>query len=70
MSRKHIPGEELLAEVEWLLDGGMHPLYIITAVERSPQAIAKAAWRAGNKRVEYAFNKTEVWHVSRHNIAS
>jgi len=43
--------DEMLAECEWLLDGGMSTIYIAQTIGKSPQAIAKAAWRAGKNEL-------------------
>jgi hypothetical protein len=48
--------QEMLAEVEHLLAGGVHPYWISRAVDRSIPAIYKAAWRRGNTRITKAFN--------------
>lgn len=53
---KNMPQDELLAEVEWQLSFGMHPLYISETMQKSVSAINKAAYRAGNKRVAMSFN--------------
>ena len=56
---KQMPQDELLAEVEWQLSFGMHPLYISEQMQKSVSAINKAAWRAGNQRVALSFNPYE-----------
>lgn len=38
---------DVAEEVEWLLGGGMSPVYICSALGKSPGAIYKALWRAG-----------------------
>ncbi|WP_353809095.1 hypothetical protein [Agromyces sp. SYSU T00194] len=50
---------ELLDEVEWLLDGGVHPLMICQQLGRSVSAVHQAARRAGRDRVVVAFNPPE-----------
>jgi hypothetical protein len=47
---------EVMAEVEWMLDFGMHPAFICTQIERSIQAVTRMAYRAKNRRVFTAFN--------------
>lgn len=36
-------GDEVLAEVHWLVDGGTHPLTVANMLGRSPESIEKAA---------------------------
>lgn len=47
---------EVMVEVEWMLDFGMHPEFICEQINRSVQSIAQMARRAGNDRVRQAFN--------------
>jgi hypothetical protein len=58
--------EELLDEVEWLLDGGVHPLQIAATLDRQPASISRAAERLGRTRVVDAFADT-VWEERRNN---
>lgn len=46
---------EVVAEAEWLLDGGVHPLVIAEQLSYKPQSIARAAQRLRNRRVTHAF---------------
>lgn len=46
---------EVIAEAEWLLDGGVHPLVIAEQLSYKPQSIARAAQRLRNRRVIHAF---------------
>lgn len=62
-----LTAKEMLAEVEHLLDGGVHPIWIAEAVDRSMQAIYKAAWRRGNTRISRAFNNAVHEERSRAN---
>ena len=48
-------GTVLLDEVQWLLEGGMHPALIVTAVGKSVYAIAVAAERAGRADIARPF---------------
>jgi hypothetical protein len=50
-----MPGPELLAEVEWQLDFGMHPIHISTVLQKTPVAIERAARRHGNERIRVIF---------------
>lgn len=52
-----MPSKDLLEEVEWQLSFGMHPLYISQAMNKSVEAICKAAYRAGNRVVMNEFSK-------------
>jgi hypothetical protein len=58
--------EELLDEVEWLLDGGVHPLQIAATLNRLPASISRAAELLGRTRVVEAFAST-VWEENRRN---
>lgn len=51
---------EMLVEVEWLLDAGVHPLLIADTLHRTAESIDKAARDLGNARVAAAF-KPAVW---------
>lgn len=63
-SRKAEPrltGAELLAEVQWLLDGGVHPLLAADELHRTPASIETAARRLGNAdlaRLYYPFTQS------------
>lgn len=52
--------EDLLNEVEWQLSFGMHPIFISEQLEKTPAAIYKAAWRAGNVRIASHFNSADL----------
>lgn len=58
--RKPMSRAEVLVEVEWLLDGGVHPLLIAQTLGRSVGAIEKAARDLGNARVREAFTQPVV----------
>lgn len=45
---KPLTGPELVAEVRYLLDAGVHPLLIAQELHRSPASIEVAARRAGD----------------------
>jgi phosphoribosylformimino-5-aminoimidazole carboxamide ribonucleotide (ProFAR) isomerase len=47
---------EVLDEVEWLLDGGVHPLMVCQVMNRRPDSVEKAAARLGRDRVRVAFS--------------
>jgi hypothetical protein len=49
-------GAETLAEVEHFLALNDHPSVIVTKLKRTPQAIIRMAYRAGNMRVCEAFH--------------
>jgi hypothetical protein len=48
---------EVLDEVEWLLDGGVHPLMICQVMNRKANSIEKAAHRLGRMEVSRAFSR-------------
>jgi hypothetical protein len=47
---------EVIVEVEWMLDFGMHPEFICQQIGRSVQSITQMAHRAKNERIRAAFN--------------
>lgn len=49
---------EVIAEVEWLLDGGMHPLYIAEAIGRTTHALNKLMWRHGRSDLARLFDQS------------
>ena len=49
-----------MAEVEWLLDGGVHPLMVCQTLGRKAKSIYMAAKRAGNGRVAREFARYEM----------
>lgn len=51
-----LTGREMLDEVHWLLDGGVHPLMVVQVLGKSAQAIEKAARTYGDRRIVAAFN--------------
>ena len=57
MSR--LTGSELLAEVEWLLDGGVHPLMVCQVLGRSAGSVEKAAYRLGRADVGRRFSSSQ-----------
>lgn len=48
---------EIIAEVEWLIEGGMHPLYIADALGRSEAALYKLCWRHGRNDLANLFGR-------------
>jgi hypothetical protein len=50
-------GEEVLAEVEWLLDAGVHPLLIAQELHRTLSALEVMARRHGNDRIRTVYQK-------------
>jgi nucleoid DNA-binding protein len=55
-----MPGHELLAEVEWQLDFGMSPIHISEVLNKTPEAIKKAAERHNNHRVKRHFTSIAI----------
>jgi hypothetical protein len=53
-------GTEVLDEVEWLLDGGMHPTVIAQQLGRKVGSIHKLAWQHGRDRVREAFTQSAL----------
>ncbi len=60
MSKVRLPSAEVIAEVDWLLGGGMSPFQVCDALERTPAAIYKAAWRQGRKDLAVIFGRKEL----------
>lgn len=56
---KKMAGTELLEEVEWLLDGGMHPVYICEVLQKRPSSIYQAAYRHNNQLIAIKFSAEE-----------
>lgn len=50
-----LSGTELLDEVEWLLDGSMHPLLVAQELHRSVASIEKAARDHGRRDIASHF---------------
>lgn len=46
-SEPRMIGAELLAEVDWLLDGGVHPLMVAEELKRTPSLLEVTARRHG-----------------------
>lgn len=49
--------EEVIAEVEWLLDAGIHPLLISDILGRSESALYKLCWRHGRNDLANLFGR-------------
>jgi hypothetical protein len=67
---KKMKSEDLLEEVEWQLSFGMHPIFISEQLEKTPAAIYKAAWRAGNVRITSTFSSVEQSQRARKKASS
>ena len=50
-------GREVLAEVQWLLDGGVHPELIAQQLGRSVEAINRMARRHRQLEIARVFNQ-------------
>lgn len=50
----------LVEETEWLLENGMSPFYIPTALGKSPGALYKAFWRAGRNDLSKLFDYERI----------
>lgn len=50
-----LSGVELLDEVQWLLDGGVHPLMVCTVLGKSLEAVTVTARRYGRGEVARVF---------------
>ena len=57
MSKIKLRSAETVEEVDWLLGGGMSPVQICEAMQSTPGAIAKAAWRVGRSDIFSRFEK-------------
>lgn len=55
MSRR-LTGVDLLDEVQWLLDGGMHPLMVCPVLGKSLSAVAATAVRLGDVEIARLFS--------------
>jgi hypothetical protein len=55
MDVKKSSGEELLDEIEWLLDGQVHPLLIAQELHLNRASVRTLARRHGRDRVAEAF---------------
>lgn len=53
--RPKLVARELLDEVNWLLDGGVHPLLIAQTLGKSCQSIDRAARVHGDQRIARLF---------------
>jgi len=51
---------ELLDEVVWLLDGGMHPLQVCIQLKRTGGTIYKAAHKHGDQKVAELFQSLKT----------
>ena len=54
-TQRRLTGPELLTEVNWLLDGGVHPLLVVQTLGKSAMAIDRAARTYGDQRVARLF---------------
>lgn len=61
MAKVKLRSEETVEEVDWLLGGGMSPFQICEAMQSSPGAIAKAAWRVGRSDLFSMFEQVKNW---------
>lgn len=52
-----LTGQELFSEVEWLLDGGMSPIYICEQLNTNVKNIIAMAERRGNVKVAKKFRE-------------
>lgn len=59
---QRMTGEEVIAEVEWLLGGAVSPLLIPSLLGRSPEAIHKMMRDYGREDLAAPFS-TQVWEI-------
>lgn len=52
-----LTAHEIVEEVEWLLDNGVHPLMICQQMGRSLSSVERAARRVNNRRIVAVFGK-------------
>ena len=64
-SGSKMSGDEVLAEVEWLLGGGIHPEHIAKQVDRSVAAITRIARRHGHAEIARRFGAVEKAQLAR-----
>jgi len=62
----HLTTSDLLDEVEWLMNGGMHPFLIAEALGTTIYAVEMKARRSGRTEVRQAF--TKVMNSERHRM--
>lgn len=55
VKKRRLTGVELLAEVRWLLDGGVHPLMVCTVLGKSLDAVEITARRYGQADIARVF---------------
>lgn len=55
-NRKKLPADELIAEVIWLADGGMHPEHIAEALGRSLTGIERILRNHGHTDLSNRFD--------------
>ena len=61
MSKIKLRSAETIEEVDWLLGGGMSAMQICEAMQSTPGAIAKAAWRVGRQDLFSMFEQVKNW---------
>lgn len=61
MAKVRLRSDETIEEVDWLLGGGMSPVQICEAMNSTPSAIAKAAWRQGRSDLFSMFEQVKNW---------
>lgn len=49
--------DEVIAEVEWLLNFGMHPLLIADVLGRTESSLYKLCWRRGRNDLANMFGR-------------
>lgn len=59
VTKTRLRSSETVEEVEWLLGGGMSPVQICEAMDSTPSAIAKAAWRQGRNDLFSMFEQVK-----------
>jgi len=60
MAVTKLPAAELVAEVDWLLEGGMTPYMVCDALQKTPAAVYKAAWKMGRKDIAAIFGRKDM----------
>lgn len=57
--------QELVAELEWLFEGNMHPELAAQQLRMRPSSLRRRLERAGYSELARRFDRPEWWEVSR-----
>lgn len=58
---RRLPADEFISEVEWLVEGGVHPTHVARALHTTVHAIEKRLYRAGRDDLARVFrNESKI----------